>query len=162
MSEVDGAALRRVAGHFATGVTVVTAAADGRPCGLTVNSFASVSLDPPLVLVCLSRIARAYPCVDAAPRFVVNVLAEGQDDLARVFASTSTDKFAAFEHTSSPGGAPVFRGVHAWFECETIARHPGGRTHTIHVARVTALATGHGRPLIFHSGRYGSLAATER
>lgn len=161
-ASVDGDALRRVAGHFPTGVTIVTTTHEGRPCGLTANSFTSVSLDPPLVLVCLSRGARAFACIEATGRFAVNVLAEGQEELARVFASTATDKFRAFEHTTSPGGAPLFRGVHAWLDCQTIARHPGGRTHTIHVARVTALATGPGSPLVFHAGTYTRLTATTR
>lgn len=156
---VDGGALRRVAGRFPTGVTVVTAATpDGRPCGLTVNSFASVSLDPPLVLVCVSRSARAFSCVEAAGRFVVNVLAEGQETVARVFASRAEDKFRAAPHHSSPGGVPILDGVHAWIECEVAARHPGGATHTIYVGRVTAVGAGRGRPLVFHRGHYVRLA----
>ncbi len=164
MSDVDPRELRRVAGHFATGVTVVTAARDARPCGLTVNSFASVSLDPPLVLVCLARSARAYACIDAAERFAVNVLAEGQEEIARVFASKmAEDKFAGVPYRRSPHGLPIIDGVHAWLECEPIARHPGGRTHTIYVARVTDLAAGEGRPLVFHAGRYERLGrATAR
>jgi flavin reductase (DIM6/NTAB) family NADH-FMN oxidoreductase RutF len=155
---VDADELRRVAGRFPTGVTVVTATHEGRPCGLTVNSFASVSLDPPLVLVCVSHAARAFKCVDAEGRFAVNVLAEGQDSIARLFASTASDKFADLEHRASPHGNPVLDGVHAWLDCEVIARHPGGRTHTVYVARVTALAAGTGRPLVFHGGRYTGVA----
>lgn len=158
MTDVDAASLRRVAGHFPTGVTVVTATHDGRPCGLTVNSFTSVSLEPPLVLVCVARSARAYACVDAEARFVVNVLAEGQEEIARLFASRSADKFAEIAHRPSPSGAPIIDGAHAWIECEVIARYPGGHTHTIYVARATALATGHGRPLVFYGGQYGALA----
>ncbi|MBI2323673.1 MAG: flavin reductase [Chloroflexi bacterium] len=149
--------LRRVAGRFPTGVAVVTTTHEGRPCGLTVNSFASVSLDPPLVLVCVSQAARAFKCIDAEGRFTVNVLAEGQDALARLFASTVSDKFADVAHRPSPHGDPVLDGVHAWFDCEVVARHGGGRTHTIYVARVTALAEGSGRPLVFHGGKYGGL-----
>ncbi|HEX9437692.1 MAG TPA: flavin reductase family protein [Candidatus Limnocylindria bacterium] len=155
---VEGSDLRRVAGHFPTGVTVVTTTHDGRPCGLTVNSFASVSLDPPLVLVCVSKAARAYACVEAERTFVVNVLAEGQDRIARVFASTAQDKFASVDHRRSPRGLPILDGVHAWLECDVVARHAGGRTHTIYVGRVSALATGSGRPLVFHGGRYTALA----
>jgi 3-hydroxy-9,10-secoandrosta-1,3,5(10)-triene-9,17-dione monooxygenase reductase component len=155
---VDGGDLRRVAGRFPTGVTVVTSTHDGRPCGLTVNSFASVSLDPPLVLVCLSRAARAFACIDAAGHFAVNVLADGQERLARLFASTAADKFAGLDHRPSPRGDPILVGVHAWMDCDVVERHPGGRTHTIYVGRVTALAAGTGRPLLFHAGRYGALA----
>lgn len=151
---VDGEALRRVAGHFPTGVTVVTAAWEGRPCGLTINSFASVSLDPPTVLVCVSRAARANACIEAAGRYAVNVLAEGQEALARVFASKTESKFAGVAYHTSPNGAPIFDGAHAWIECDVVARHPGGHTHTIYVGRVTALGTGQGRPLIVHGGRF--------
>jgi 3-hydroxy-9,10-secoandrosta-1,3,5(10)-triene-9,17-dione monooxygenase reductase component len=158
MTDVDAASLRRVASHFPTGVTIVTTTHDGSPCGLTVNSFASVSLDPPLVLVCLARSARAYACVDAEGRFVVNVLAEGQEEIARLFASRSEDKFAEVAHRPSPRGAPIIDGAHAWIECDVVARYPGGHTHTIYVARVTALAAGHGRPLVFHTGQYRGLA----
>ncbi len=155
---VDPNELRRVAGRFPTGVAVVTTTHDGRPCGLTVNSFASVSLDPPLVLVCVSQAARAFACIDAESRFTVNVLAEGQDAVARLFASTASDKFEQLGYRPSSRGDPVIDGVHAWLDCEVVARHPGGRTHTIYVALVTALADGMGRPLVFHGGRYGGLA----
>ncbi len=155
---VDAADLRRVAGRFPTGVALVTTLHDGRPCGLTVNSFASVSLDPPLVLVCVSQAARAFECIDSQGHFTVNVLAEGQDALARLFASTVSDKFADLAYRPSVRGDPIIDGVHAWLDCEVVARHAGGRTHTIYVARVTALAEGGGRPLVFHAGRYGGLA----
>lgn len=156
---VDARALRRVAGHFPTGVTVVTTTlGDGRPCGLTVNSFTSVSLEPPVVLVCVARSARAHACVEATGRYLVNMLAEGQERVARVFASRSEDKFADVAWHRSPGGQPIFDGAHAWIECEVIARYPGGTTHTIYVGRVTALGTRRGRPLVFHGGAYVRLA----
>jgi flavin reductase (DIM6/NTAB) family NADH-FMN oxidoreductase RutF len=158
LSEVGGEDLRRVAGHFPTGVAVVTTTHEGGPCGLTVNSFASVSLDPPLVLVCVAHAARAYACVEAEGHFVVNVLGEGQERIARVFASLAHEKFTGVGHRPSPRGDPILDGVHAWIECDVVARHPGGRTHTIYVGRVTALAVGHGRPLVFHGGRYTALA----
>lgn len=153
---VDGAELRRVAGAFATGVTVVAARHEGLPCGLTVNSFASVSLDPPLVLVCLSRAARAYRCIRSAGGFAVNVLADDQEHLARLFASLDDDKFAAVEHRPSPRGHPLIAGACAWLECEIVASHDGG-THTIHVGRVTAMETTSRAPLVFHRGRYARL-----
>lgn len=160
---VDAQALRRVAGHFPTGVTVVTATHAGKPCGLTVNSFNSVSLDPPLVLVCVARSARAFACLDVEGRFAVNVLAEGQADVARLFASKAEDKFAELPYRTSPHGSPLIEGAHAWLDCEVVARHGGGRTHQIYVARVVALATGHGQPLVFHAGRYKGLGpAPER
>ena len=158
MSAVDAESLRRVAGHFPTGVTVLTTVHDGRACGLTVNSFTSVSLDPPLVLACVAHSARAYACIDAEGRFTVNVLSEGQEAIARLFSSkVAEDKFGGLAHRPSPHGFPILDGAHAWIDCEVVARHPGGNTHTIYVARVTALAAGTGRPLIFHLGRYAGL-----
>lgn len=162
MTEVDGPTLRRIAGNFPTGVTVVTAVHDGRPCGLTVNSFASVSLDPPLILVCISRRSRAYRCLEAAGRFAVNVLADDQEGLARLFASLAEEKFAGLSYRRSPGGSPILDGVHAWLDCEVTERHPGGNTHTIFVARVTTLEAASGSPLAFYRGSYrplGSAAA---
>lgn len=159
---VEGSELRRVAGHFPTGVSVVTAtAADGRPCGLTVNSFTSVSLEPPLVLVCISTAARAHVCIEARRAFGVNVLSEGQEAIARAFASTVEDKFGQLEHHPSPAGHPLFAGIHAWLDCEVVEHGHGGVTHTIFIARVTGLGVGSGRPLVFHAGRYTKLA-TER
>ena len=153
---LGGADLRRVAGRFATGVTVVAATCDGVPGGLTVNSFASVSLDPPLVLVCISRAARAYRCVDGAGGFAASILAEDQEDVARLFASLDEDKFAKVGHHPSPRGHPLIAGACAWLDCEVVARHAGG-THTIFVARVTGLGAADGRPLLFHGGRYARL-----
>lgn len=157
--DVPGLELRRVAGHFPTGVTVVTTTDAGRPCGITVNSFASVSLEPPLVLVSISRAARAYACIEASGRFAVNVLAEGQERLARIFASTSEGKFEGLTFSPSPSGNPLLAGIHAWLDCDVVERHPGGRTHTIYVARVGRLATGSGRPLVFYAGAYTRLEA---
>jgi 3-hydroxy-9,10-secoandrosta-1,3,5(10)-triene-9,17-dione monooxygenase reductase component len=161
---VDADSLRRVAGHFVTGVAVVTTVHEGRPCGLTVNSFTSVSLDPPLVLVSVARSARAYRCIEAEGRFAVNVLSEGQEEIARLFASKAAeDKFGGLAQRASPHGFPILDGAHAWLDCEVVARHPGGNTHTIYVARVTALGSTAGRPLVFYGSRYVGLgAATDR
>ncbi len=122
------------------------------------NSFTSVSLDPPLVLVCVSRAARAFGCIEATGRFAVNVLGEGQESVARLFASLAETKFAGLAHRSSPAGNPILDGVSAWLDCEVVARHDGGRTHTIYVGRVTAHDAPGGRPLVFHAGRYTRLA----
>ncbi len=156
---VDGRELRRIAGRYPTGVTVVTTTSDGRPCGLTVNSFASVSLDPPLILVSIAHKARAHACIEATGRFAVNVLAEGQEEVARVFASTSEAKFEGLSHRTSALGDPILDGVHAWLDCEVAKRHGGGSTHTIYVARVVAMGEGTGRPLIFYSGAYRALGS---
>jgi flavin reductase (DIM6/NTAB) family NADH-FMN oxidoreductase RutF len=148
--------LRRVGGRFVTGVTVVTAQHENEPCGLTVNSFATVSLEPPLLLVSISKKARAYRCIDAAGHFAVNVLSEDQEAISRLFASTAEGKFARLVYRPSPRGDPLLDGIIAWLDCEIVARYPGG-THTIFVGRVTALWAGEGRPLLFHSGTYTRL-----
>lgn len=158
--DLPGAELRRVAGRYPTGVAVVATLHDGRPCGLTVNSVTSVSLDPPLVLVAVSRSARAYACFEASGRFAVNVLAEHQEALARLFASREQDKFAGVSYTTSPHGQPILDGVCAWLDCEVAERHEGGRTHTIFVARVVAMGEGPGAsPLVFHNARYTRLVS---
>jgi len=157
---LEGPDLRRIAGHFPTGVAVVTAHRAGAPCGLTVNSFTTVSLEPPLILVCIARHARAHACMAEARRFAVNVLAEDQEDLARLFASLAEDKFAGLAYSLSPGGAPLLQGSHAWLDCEEVGRHDGGRTHDIVVGRVTAGAAGRGRPLAFYASRYARLATS--
>lgn len=143
-------------------MAVVTTTHQGRPCGLTVNSFASVSLDPPLVLVCVSRAARAYACLEATGRFTVNVLAEGQERVARLFASLADDKFRDLAYRPSPHGDPLIDGVHAWMDCAVVDRHPGGRTHTVYIASVVGLGTGEGRPLIFYNAAYVGLGDATR
>ena len=159
MSPVDQAELRRVSGYFATGVTIVTASREGTPCGLTVNSFTSLSLDPRLVLVCVNRNARSYPCLEAAEHFAVNVIARGQVELSRRFASQEKDKFAGLSfHAGALTGAPILGGVHAWLECRVLERFPGGNTHTVFIGSVEAVGTGVGEPLLYYRGSYAGLA----
>jgi len=156
----DEVELRRVLGHFATGVSVVTTSLAGEPHGLTVNSFSSLSLDPPQVIVCLKRENRSYPAFAQATHLAVNVLAEGQLELARLFAGTGEGKFAAIEH--SPGaatGAPLLAHAHAWLECEIVQRITAPGTHGIVIGRLIAHALGDPSPLLFHRGRYHRLGA---
>jgi 3-hydroxy-9,10-secoandrosta-1,3,5(10)-triene-9,17-dione monooxygenase reductase component len=159
VTAIDPGTLRKVAGRFATGVTVVTAVHNGKPCGITVNSFTSVSLEPPLVLIAVAKKARAYACLEATGRFAVNVLSDAQEGIARLFASLAEDKFAGLRYRSSPGGQPLLAGIHAWLDCEITERHPGGRTHTVFTARVTAIGAGRGRPLLFHRRAYRRIGA---
>jgi flavin reductase (DIM6/NTAB) family NADH-FMN oxidoreductase RutF len=148
---------RRALGQFATGVTVVTTRSpDGAPVGLTVNSFNSVSLAPPLVLWSLGNAAGSFAAFDAADGFVVNVLGRGQLELARRFSMRGIDRFGpdlAWEPTSR--GWPRLAGCVAWFECLTRYRHPAG-DHTVFVAEVGDFHAPGGDPLIFHDGRYVS------
>jgi 3-hydroxy-9,10-secoandrosta-1,3,5(10)-triene-9,17-dione monooxygenase reductase component len=153
---IDTARFRQVLGHFPTGVTVITATTPDGPVGLAVGSFFSVSLDPPLVAFCAARTSTSYPRIEAAGHFVVNVLADDQEDVSRVFASSGGDKFAGLGYRpSSASGAPVLNGVLGWVDCELQDVHEGG-DHWIVVGRVHDLGVGHeGGPLIFFRGGYG-------
>ncbi|GAA3654380.1 flavin reductase family protein [Nonomuraea antimicrobica] len=144
--------LRDAFGQFATGVAVITTAtADGERAGVTVNSFTSVSLDPPLVLWCLSNRAPSAPLFLRAGRFAINVLAADQDHLSRRFATPSTDKFAGVELLGAP--LPVLAGTLASFVCRTERVHDGG-DHHIFIGAVERYQRAEGEPLVFHSGRY--------
>lgn len=157
MTERD-AELRRILGHFATGVSVVTTSVRGVPHGLTVNSFASLSLEPPQIVVCLKRGNRSSGAFALAGHFAVNVLAEGQVDLARLFASTREEKFAGVEHApGNASGAPLLAGAHAWLECEVGERVAAPGTHDIVIGRLLGYSLGDGPPLVFYRGRYHRL-----
>ena len=159
-SAVDGARYRQVLGHFPTGVTVITAATDDGPVGLCVGSFTSVSLEPPLVAFCAGDSSTSYPRIEAAGHYCVNILAEDQEEIARVFAAKGDDKFAGIGwRPSAATGAPVINDVLAWIDCEIDAIHEAG-DHWIVLGRVLDLEIGHeGGPLVFFRGgfgRYGS------
>jgi flavin reductase (DIM6/NTAB) family NADH-FMN oxidoreductase RutF len=146
--------LRRALAQFATGVTIVTTrAADGTPVGMTANSFASVSLDPPLVLWSLSRSAASFEAFRAARGFRVHVLAADQLDLAKRFATRGADKFALGSWQHVAGQPPQLQGCVAWFECATRSQHDEG-DHVIFVGRIESLGAPGGVPLIFHDSRY--------
>ncbi|MEO6496827.1 MAG: flavin reductase family protein [Solirubrobacteraceae bacterium] len=155
---MDARAFRDTLGSFPTGVAVVTGSGPGGPAGLTTNAFSSLSLDPPLVLVCFDHGSRTLEVVRETRRFAVNVLRTGQEDLARLFAGKTPhpEKFAAVTHTAEHG-VPVLDDALAWLVCDLNVMHPGG-DHEIGVGEVTAL--GHdpeGEPLVFHAGRYRGL-----
>ena len=157
MRAVEPARFRAVMGHFATGVAVVTVDAPGGPQGMTANAVASLSLDPVLVLVCFDNTARTLPEVERAGRFGVNVLAAGQEGLARRFASKQDTKFADIPH-SVHDGIPVLDGALAWVGCELERLVPGG-DHTIGIGAVHAAELGAEglEPLIWFRGGYTSL-----
>ncbi|GHD91545.1 monooxygenase [Streptomyces naganishii JCM 4654] len=156
---VDQGEFRRVLGQFATGVTVVTApAAPGEPspAGFACQSFASLSLDPPLVAFMVGRTSSTWPRIARAGVFCVNVLGAGQDALCRAFAVSGADKFAGVAHDASPvSGSPRLSGALAWIDCAIHAVHTGG-DHLIVVGRVNALGTDADTepPLLFHRGRF--------
>jgi len=158
---VDPAVMRDVLGHFASGVTVVTAATGAGPIGFTCQSFSSLSLDPPLVAFAPARTSRTWPQLRGIGRFCVNVLAEGQDDVSQNFARSVTDKFEGVPWEPSPHGSPVLEEVVAWIDGELWAEYDGG-DHTIVVARVLDLgAHPDRRPLLYHRGAYGLLHRSE-
>lgn len=149
---------RNALGMFATGITVVTTrAANGAPVGLTVNSFNSVSLDPPLVLWSLSANLLSVPVFEACEYYAINVLAEDQQELSQLFASRSDDKFAGLEFDEGLGGAPLLRGCCARFECRNTHRYPGG-DHILFVSEVANFDREDRPPLLFHGGAYRRLA----
>ncbi|NBB69808.1 MAG: flavin reductase [Alphaproteobacteria bacterium] len=148
---------RHALGSFATGITVVTCALpDGRRDGLTVNSFTSVSLEPPLVSWCLGVGAVSFPVFDASPHFAVNVLALDQQSLVWHFASRREDKFAEVDASAGLGGAPLLDGCVARFECRRVGRHEAG-DHVIYLGEVERYARFEGEPLVHVQGRYGRL-----
>jgi 3-hydroxy-9,10-secoandrosta-1,3,5(10)-triene-9,17-dione monooxygenase reductase component len=149
---------RDTLGAFPTGVTIVTAAGQDGPAGLTTNAFSSLSLDPPLVVVCFDNSSRTLPVVRDVGRFAVNVLRAGSEDLAAVFASkrVAAEKFAETTHTEAHG-VPVLDDALAWMACELRELIPGG-DHTIGVGEVIAMDPGDdGEPLVFWRGAYKAL-----
>jgi 3-hydroxy-9,10-secoandrosta-1,3,5(10)-triene-9,17-dione monooxygenase reductase component len=158
---VDPGVMREVLGHFASGVTVVTALTADGPIGFTCQSFSSLSLDPPLVAFAPSRSSRTWPRLREIGRFCVNVLAEGQDDVSQNFARSGEDRFAGVRWTPSAHGSPVLEDVVAWIDGELWAEYDGG-DHTIVVARVLDLgAHPDRRPLLYHRGSYGLLRRSD-
>ncbi len=138
MSTIDPRALRNAFGAFMTGVTVVTTHdKDGNPLGFTANSFTSVSLDPPLVLVCLANSSRNYDAFSTAEGFAINVLSEAQKDVSNTFARPVEDRFAAVDWQKGPQGSPVFDGVSAWFDCSMHDTIEAG-DHLILIGKVEA------------------------
>jgi 3-hydroxy-9,10-secoandrosta-1,3,5(10)-triene-9,17-dione monooxygenase reductase component len=145
--------MRDVLGTFTTGVVVVTALAD-RPLGFTCQSFASLSLEPPLVSFNPARTSTTWPRIREVGRFCVNVLAHDQHELSELFARQGADRFAEVSWQPSPSGAPIIDGVSAWVDCDLETEYDGG-DHTIVVGAVRALhADPHRHPLIFYRGRY--------
>lgn len=161
----DPLAFRAVCGTFATGVTVVTADAPDGPQGGTVNSFTSLSADPPQIIVCLARTSRTWQAVEASGTFAVNILAADQQAVARLFASREPDKMARAAWTPGANGAPVLDGVAGAIEC-TLTAALEQATHMLLIGAVTAaVSRSDADPLVFFRstmheglGRTGSAA----
>lgn len=155
MKVVEPQRFREVMSHFATGVTVVTASTTDGPVGMTANAVCSLSLDPLLALVCFDNGSRTLRVVREERRFGINVLAAGQEDLARLFASKTpeAEKFAGVQHTVHEG-IPVIEGTIAWVGCELEQLIPGG-DHTIGIGAVIAAEKATERdPLVWYRGEY--------
>jgi len=154
MRDVDPDRFRSVMGHFATGVTVVTATTPEGPVGMTANAVASLSLDPLLLLVAIDNQARTLPAIRETGRFGVNVLHAGQEELARLFGSKrpESEKFAGVPHTVHDG-IPVIEDALAWVGCRLERLIPGG-DHTIGIGAVEAAEAGDGDPLLWFRGSY--------
>jgi flavin reductase (DIM6/NTAB) family NADH-FMN oxidoreductase RutF len=157
----DSRRLRDVLGHFATGVTIVTAIDPaGEPTGFAVGSFTSVSLDPPLVAFLPARTSTTFPKVREAASFCVNVLGSDQEEVCRLFATRGADKFSKLKWEPAPSGAPVLEGATAWLDCTIETIHEAG-DHLIVLGRVRDLDIVHtGPPLVFLRGGYGRFEPT--
>lgn len=154
-SSFDTAKYRQVLGHFPTGVTVITAATVAGPVGMAIGSFASLSLDPPQVLFCAGQHSSTWPKVRDVGSFCINLLAENQEDVCRVFASKADDKFAEIGWKHSGNGSPLLEGVLGYIDC-TLETVVASGDHEIVVGAVTDLEVLHeGGPLLFFRGGYG-------
>ena len=149
--------LRRVMGHFATGVTVITTRSeDGKPFGLTANAFSSVSLDPPLLLVCVDKKAESYPYFEQSKVFTVNILSDDQETISRRFAVSGGVKFDGVAYHMGANGAPILEGSLAYMECTLYASYEGG-DHTVYLGEVQQAETVERKPLLFYRGGYREL-----
>jgi flavin reductase (DIM6/NTAB) family NADH-FMN oxidoreductase RutF len=152
---VDPSAYRAALARFASGVTVVTARdGDGRDVGMTVSAFTSLSLEPPLVLICVDHNASVAPVLAHCEIFAVNILAESQEMLSRRFAEHEVDRFDGVPFSRGALGPALLDGALAHVECRVHARHPGG-DHTILVGAVDAVRVADGNPLLYFRGSYG-------
>jgi flavin reductase (DIM6/NTAB) family NADH-FMN oxidoreductase RutF len=157
----DSRAFRRALGQFPTGVCVVTGVADGERLGVTMSSFNSLSLDPPLVLFSIDRRAASLPLWERAEGYAVNILSENQREVSNRFARPHSNKWEGARFSRGLSEPPLLNGVAAAFDCVPFAKHDGG-DHRLFIARVTGFWSSADRaPLVFSSGRYASLQSTE-
>jgi flavin reductase (DIM6/NTAB) family NADH-FMN oxidoreductase RutF len=157
--EVDPTTLRRVLAAFPTGVTALAALVDGEPVGMAANSFTSVSLDPPLVSVCVATTSSTWPALRRATRIGVSVLSHEQESASRSLAARGIDRFADLSWHATDDGAILLDGATAWFDC-SVEREIRAGDHEIVLLNVHGLGTAepHTPPLVFHGSRYRRLA----
>ena len=153
---LDQDAFRAVLGRFASGVTIVTVlGANGRDYGMTVSAFSSVSLEPPLVMVCIGEEASLKPMIAQATHYGVSILASDQEPLSRRFAAHG-ERFDGIGFTRGENGMALIDGALAFMECRIVARHPAG-DHTIVIGEVEAASVEDARPLLYYRGGYAQL-----
>ncbi|MEV0847811.1 flavin reductase family protein [Streptomyces sp. NPDC049954] len=152
----DGRQFRNALGHFASGVTIVTAATREGAVGFTCQSFTSLSLEPPMVALAPGKSSTSWPRIREAGSFCVNVLADTQEDLCRAFAASGTDKFAGVTWTPGPSGAPRLPGALAHIECALTEAYDAG-DHELVIGAVRDIETHHGQPLLFYRGGFNRL-----
>ncbi|MFC4949229.1 flavin reductase family protein [Pseudonocardia sp. GCM10023141] len=154
------AEFRRAVGHFASGVTVVTAERDGQQFGATISAVSSLSAEPPMVLVCLNQRLGTHAAIEASGRFTINILGEGQGGMALAFATAGADKFRDVAWSATDHGARLTDAI-AHLSCRVVDDVEGG-THRVFVAEVTEARTGSGRgPLSYFCGRFGRFVEHE-
>jgi len=154
---IDPRELRNVMGNFATGVTIITTKdATGKPFGLTANAFSSLSLDPPLLLICVDKKVDCYACFEESKVFGVNFLSEGQDQLSTRFATKGIEKFENVPYTLGESGVALLDGALVHIECKLVNAYEGG-DHTIYIGEIQRAAILGDRPLLFFRGKYYQL-----
>ncbi|BCH56181.1 flavin reductase family protein [Agrobacterium vitis] len=159
LSPHDQAEFRRALGHYPTGVCIVTAQHDDKPIGMTIGSFTSVSLDPPLVGFLPAHSSQTWPLIAKAGAFCVNILADDQSDLPGRFAKRDADRFQDIAHSRSSLDLPVFDGVVAWIDCTLHSAHEAG-DHLFVMGNVLTLSVVRDRPpLLFCRGAFGGFVA---
>jgi flavin reductase (DIM6/NTAB) family NADH-FMN oxidoreductase RutF len=157
MEAISEESFRHVLGHLPTGVTVITAHGASGPTGMAANSVTSVSLDPPLILLCPAKSSTTWPGIRDAGQFCVNVMAGHHEEVTRGFSRKGVDRFSGVWVRNRPSG-PALADAVAWLECAIEAEHEAG-DHTIVVARVLAIEAAAGTaPLVFFQGRYGTFS----
>jgi 3-hydroxy-9,10-secoandrosta-1,3,5(10)-triene-9,17-dione monooxygenase reductase component len=158
MSGFDQARFREVLGHFATGITIVTATEEGEPVGFSCQSFAALSLDPPMVILAPAKSSTSWPRIAAAGSFCVNILGEHQEAVCRAFAVSGGNKFDGVDWTPGVTGSPLIDGSLATLECTLGAIYEGG-DHEIVTGHVVDMEIGKGSPLLFYRSGFGRFEA---
>lgn len=156
---IDSSEFRRILGHWASGVAIVTARTpDGAPCGLTANAISSLSLDPPLVLTCVERTSDTHDCILSRRAFAICVLDADGERIARRFASAqAAEKFDGIAYRDETTGSPILDDALAWVDCELYANYDGG-DHSIFVGRVLQGDARDAAPLLYYRSGYGGFS----